>query len=108
MLVGGGGFRHVYALLFRISDRGWRVEEDVRKAEALREMVSQRPDAKGLGGVVAGGDEVNPQLTRLRHHALGGLARDERLRARGGRLLDVVGARTGEDGHSPHTIGPGV
>src|SRR5256714_13713410 len=69
-------------------------------------MVSQRPDAKDLGGVVAGGDEVNPQLARLRHHALGGLARDERLRACGGRPLDVVGARARGGGPSPPTPGP--
>src|SRR6476659_1312928 len=99
MLVGGCAYRHAYALLFRISDRVWRVEEDVPEAKALREMVSQRPDAKGLGGVVAGGDEVDRELARLRHHALGGLARDERLCACGGRLLDVVGARAGDDAH---------
>ena len=57
----------------------------------------RRRTPKRLGGVVAGGDQVHAELAGERHRALGRLAGEERVRARGGRLGQVVGARAGDD-----------
>ena len=76
------------------------------QAEALGEVLAEALDAEGLGGVVAGGDEVQARLARLRHHALGGLAGEERVRAGGGGLGEVVGAGARDDRHARTRAGP--
>src|ERR1044072_2138427 len=56
------------------SDRIRDVGEHVAAAEALRDEVAEASDAESLGRIVAGGDEVDAVLARLRHHVLPPLA----------------------------------
>src|ERR1044072_2646149 len=59
------------------SDRIRDVGEHVADAEALRDEVAEASDAESLGRIVAGGDEVDAVLARLRHHVLLRLAGEE-------------------------------
>src|SRR4051812_31401741 len=79
------------------SDRIRYIDEDVAHAEPGREQVAETAHAEGLGGVVAGGEEVHAGLARAGHRALDRLAGDERVEAGGDRVLEVVGARAGDD-----------
>src|SRR5205085_8860753 len=73
------------------SDRVGHVDEDVADAEALGQALTEGPHAKGLGRVVAGGEEVDPGLARAGHRAFGGLAGDEGVEAGGDGVLEMVG-----------------
>src|SRR4051794_40467089 len=79
------------------SDGVWDVDEDVAQAETRGQEVAEAADAEGLGGVVTGRQEVHAGLARAGHHPLGGLAGEERVEARGDRVLEVVGAGPGDD-----------
>src|SRR3954453_20788156 len=59
-------------------DRIRQIDMDVVDPEALREQVAERLDAGRLGGVVAGGDEVDAQLAGLGGDVLARLAGEER------------------------------
>src|SRR3954463_16807129 len=59
------------------SDGVWDVDEDVAEAEALGQEVAETADAERLGGVVAGGEEVDAGLAGAGHHPLGRLAGEE-------------------------------
>ncbi len=78
------------------------------QAEAFGEMLPERVDAERLGGVVPGGDQVDARLARERHGALGGLAGEQRVGARGGCVGDEVGAGAGHDRQAPDARRPGV
>src|SRR4051794_24442617 len=86
------------------SDRVRYIYEDVAHAEAGREQVAETAHAEGLGGVVAGGEEVHAGLPGAGHRALDRLAGDERVEAGGDRVLEVVGARAGDDADGPHAV----
>src|SRR5215207_10492059 len=57
------------------------VSEHVAHAEALGDELAEAPDPERLRGVVAGGDEVDAALARLRHHVLLRLAGEEGVEA---------------------------
>jgi hypothetical protein len=76
---------------FGTSTKTWRTPN------SAREEAAEAAHAEGLGRVVAGCDEVHPGLLRAGHRALDRLAGDERVEARGDRVLEVVGARAGHD-----------
>src|SRR3954452_23704935 len=87
------------------SDRIRYIDEDVAHAEPGREQLAETAHTEGLGGVVAGGEEVHAGLPRARHRALDRLAGDERVEAGGDRVLEVVGAGAGHDADGPHAVG---
>src|SRR3954449_793660 len=87
------------------SDRIRYIDEDVAHAEPSREQVAETAHAEGLGGVVAGGEEVHAGLPRAGHRALDRLAGDERVEPGGDRVLEVVGARARHDADGPHAVG---
>src|SRR3954447_11706153 len=87
------------------SDRIRYIDEDVAHAEPVREQVAETAHAEGLGGVVAGGEEVHAGLPRAGHRPLDRLAGDERVEAGGDRVLEVVGAGAGDDADGPHAGG---
>src|SRR4051795_10193091 len=87
------------------SDRIRYIDEDVAHAEPVREQVAETAHAEGLGGVVAGGEEVHPGLPRAGHRPRDRLAGDERVEAGGDRVLEVVGAGAGDDADGPHAVG---
>ena len=62
----------------------------------------RRAHAERLGRVVAGGEEVDARLLRAGHHPLGRLAGQERVEARGDRVLQVVGAAARDDPDRAH------
>src|SRR3954447_2770320 len=87
------------------SDRIRYIDEDVAHAEPGREQLAETAHAEGLGGVMAGGEEVHAGLPRAGHRALDRLAGDERVEARGDRVLQVVGAGAGDDPDGPYAVG---
>jgi hypothetical protein len=96
------------ARIGRLSDGIGHVEEGVLEAEALGQMLSQGLDAKRLGGVVAGGDDVQGELAGDGHDALGGFAGEERLGAGIGGLGHVVGAAAADDPEAGDGVGAGA
>src|SRR5215217_6837588 len=70
------------------SDRVRDVDPEVLDTEALGEPVAQAVDPERLGRVVAGGDEVDARLARVRHDVLLRLAGDEGVVALGDRAVE--------------------
>src|SRR5664280_426540 len=79
------------------SDRVGDVEEADVEVEALTEELPQRAHAEALGGVVAGGDEVDPVLLGAVHDPLAGLAGDVGVEARRDGLIETGGRPPGHD-----------
>jgi hypothetical protein len=71
-------------------------------------MLAEALDAERLGGVVAGGDEVDCGLVGFAHDALGRLAGEEGVDARCDGILEVVVAGTGDDCELLDLLGAGV
>src|SRR4051794_12601226 len=82
------------------------VREDVADAEALGAPIAQRADPEGLGRVVAGRDEVDACLARLRVNTLGGLAGQEGVEPGLDRAADVARGPAGDDPDRPDRVGP--
>ena len=72
-------------------------------AEALGEQLAEPLHAERLRRVVAGGEEVDPRLARLEHHALRGLTGQEGVQALGDRGREVGGGAAGDDSRSERT-----
>src|SRR6185312_517320 len=79
------------------SDRVRDVDEHVAHAEARFEQLAEAADPERLGRVVAGGDEVDAGLARLRQHVLLRLAGEERVEPEVDRLAKAVGGGAADD-----------
>src|SRR5262249_35829041 len=90
------------------SHRVWDVQEHVSYSESLGEVLAESPDAEGLGGVVAGRDEVKAGLSRLRQASLGGLAGKQPAGPGDRRARGEVGAGARDDRQTASPPRPGV
>ena len=83
---------------------GREVEELVREAEALGQMLAERTDAEGLGRVVATVDDVDSQFSGIDRHVMGSFPGHQGVETYPRRLLDEGSARAGDHPNSLRSI----